>query len=86
MHKSVTGGVSKGGWTVNYMADHQNKAERKVIPMLGWALLFFIFALVAGIFGFFGIASALAGVAKILFVVFVILFIVSLIMGRRRVS
>nr|WP_322597435.1 DUF1328 domain-containing protein [Paenibacillus sp. JDR-2] len=58
--------------------------ERKVIHMLGWALLFFIFAIVAGLFGFLGIASALAGIAKILFVVFIVLFIASLILGRRR--
>jgi uncharacterized membrane protein YtjA (UPF0391 family) len=71
---------------VNYIASQQPTfSGRKVIPMLGWALLFFIFAIVAGVFGFLGIASALAGIAKILFVIFVVLFIASLILGRRRV-
>ena len=64
----------------------KKQLESKVILMLGWALLFFIFAIVAGIFGFLGIASALAGIAKVLFIVFIVLFIVSLIVGRRRAS
>ncbi|MFC5652842.1 DUF1328 domain-containing protein [Paenibacillus solisilvae] len=53
--------------------------------MLGWAVLFFIFAIAAGILGFFTLASAAAGIAKILFFVFLIIFVVSLIFGRRRV-
>jgi uncharacterized membrane protein YtjA (UPF0391 family) len=52
--------------------------------MLGWALTFFIVALIAAIFGFGGIAVASAEVAKILFVVFLILFAVSLIAGLMR--
>jgi uncharacterized membrane protein YtjA (UPF0391 family) len=51
--------------------------------MLGWAILFFILAVVASIFGFGGMAAAFAGVAKILFFVFVILFILALIFGFR---
>jgi uncharacterized membrane protein YtjA (UPF0391 family) len=65
---------------------HSNQPERTVMTMLGWALLFFILAIVAGIFGFFGMAAALAGIAKILFVVFLILFIVSFFIGRGRVN
>jgi len=53
-------------------------------PMLYYAIVFLIIALVAGFFGFFGIAGLAASIAKILFVVFIILFIVSLIFGRRR--
>ena len=63
----------------------ENDNPEGVIPMLGWALLFFLFAIAAGIFGFMGIASAMAGIAKVLFVVFIVLFIASLILGRRRV-
>lgn len=51
--------------------------------MLGWALFFFILAVVASIFGFGGLAAAFAGVAKILFFVFIVLFIVALIFGIR---
>jgi uncharacterized membrane protein YtjA (UPF0391 family) len=49
--------------------------------MLGWAIGFFIAALVAAVFGFGGIASAFAGIAVILFWVFVALFVLSLLFG-----
>lgn len=55
--------------------------------MLGWAILFFIIALVAALFGFGGIASASAGIAQILFFVFLVIFVATVIMhfvrGRR---
>ncbi|MEQ8349685.1 MAG: DUF1328 family protein [Sneathiellaceae bacterium] len=47
--------------------------------MLGWALGFFILALVAALFGFGGIAAASAGIAQILFFVFLVLLAISLI-------
>ena len=47
--------------------------------MLGWALTFFIVAVVAGVFGFGGIASASVGIAQILFVLFLVLFAVTLL-------
>ena len=49
--------------------------------MLGWALFFFILAIVASIFGFGGMAAAFASVAKILFFVFIVLFLVTLFLG-----
>lgn len=49
--------------------------------MLGWALGFFIAALIAAVFGFGGLASAFSGVAVLLFWVFVALFVLSLIAG-----
>ena len=55
--------------------------------MLGWALGFFVLALIAALFGFGGIASASAGIAQILFVLFIILFAVTMIarlIGSRR--
>ena len=51
--------------------------------MLGWAILFFILAIVAAVFGFGGLSATFAGVAKILFIIFIILLIVSLIFGFR---
>ncbi len=48
-------------------------------PMLYWALVFFIIAIVAAAFGFLGIAAAAVGVARILFFIFLVLFIVSLL-------
>ena len=52
--------------------------------MLSWALLFFIFALVAAVLGFGSLAGTAAGIAKILFVVFLVVFLVSLVTGRKR--
>lgn len=51
--------------------------------MLGWAVTFFIIALIAGVLGFSVIAGTSAWIAKICFLVFLVLFVVSLIMGRR---
>jgi len=54
--------------------------------MLGWAIFFFILALVAAFFGFGGIAQIAVEIGKILFVVFIVLFlgtlIVHLVRGR----
>jgi uncharacterized membrane protein YtjA (UPF0391 family) len=57
---------------------------RRWYPMLYWALMFFVVALVAALFGFTGISLAAAGVAKILFFVFLVLFLVSLIAHAAR--
>jgi uncharacterized membrane protein YtjA (UPF0391 family) len=47
--------------------------------MLGWAIAFFIIALIAALFGFGGIAAAASGIAQVLFFIFLVLFVVSLI-------
>ncbi len=47
--------------------------------MLGWAIGFFVAALVAAVFGFGGIASAFTGIAIILFWVFLALVVLSLL-------
>lgn len=52
--------------------------------MLGWALMFFIIAIIAAAFGFGGIAVAAAGFAKILFYVFLVAFLVALVMNLVR--
>lgn len=55
--------------------------------MLGWALTFFILAVVAAALGFGGLAGTLAWAAKWLFLAFIILLIVTLvanIIGGRR--
>ena len=49
--------------------------------LLGWALVFFIVALIAAALGFGGIASAAGGIAKVLFFIFIVIFVVLLIMG-----
>jgi len=47
--------------------------------MLGWAIGFFVAALVAAVFGFGGVASAFSGIAIILFWVFLALVVLSLV-------
>jgi uncharacterized membrane protein YtjA (UPF0391 family) len=53
------------------------------LPMLHYAAVFLVIALIAALFGFGGIAASSAGIAKILFFVFVVLAVVSLLFGRR---
>jgi len=45
--------------------------------VLGWALMFFIVALIAAAFGFFVLAGVAAMIAKVVFVLFIALLIVS---------
>lgn len=58
--------------------------------MLGWALGFFVLAVIAAIFGFGGLAAGAAEIAKILFFVFLALalisFVVNLARGRTTVA
>ena len=55
--------------------------EQKEFVVLGWAITFFVLAIIAGYLGFFGLAGVAAGIAKILFLVFLALLVVSFI-GR----
>jgi uncharacterized membrane protein YtjA (UPF0391 family) len=50
-----------------------------VVIMLGWAIAFFVLALIAAVLGFGGIAGASAGIAKILFFVFLVLLVLSFV-------
>jgi uncharacterized membrane protein YtjA (UPF0391 family) len=47
--------------------------------MLGWAIAFLVFALIAGAFGFRGAAGMATGFAKLLFFVFLVLFVLALV-------
>ncbi len=51
--------------------------------MLGWAIFFFIVALIAGLLGFGFVGGMAYGAAKICFFVFLVLFIIALVSGRR---
>jgi uncharacterized membrane protein YtjA (UPF0391 family) len=55
----------------------------KGIPMLHYAIVFLVIALIAALFGFGGIAAGAAGIAKILFVVFLIGAVVAFLMNGR---
>jgi uncharacterized membrane protein YtjA (UPF0391 family) len=68
------------------LVNKSSSAFKGEVTMLGWALMFFLIAVVAGIFGFGGIAGTAAGIAQILFFVFVILLIAALVFGRRVIT
>jgi uncharacterized membrane protein YtjA (UPF0391 family) len=50
-------------------------------PMLRYAVIFFVIALVAALFGFGGIAASAVGIGKILFFVFALLAVISFVFG-----
>lgn len=52
--------------------------------MLGWAITFFIVAIIAAIFGFGNIAAGASSIAQILFVIFLVLFVLSLVASLVR--
>tara|TARA_B100000678_G_C18061143_1_gene442720 strand:+ start:335 stop:565 length:231 start_codon:yes stop_codon:yes gene_type:complete len=52
--------------------------------MLGWAVVFFVVAIIAAVFGFGGIAAGAAGIAKILFFIFLVLFVLALVSNSVR--
>lgn len=49
--------------------------------MLGYAITFFLLAIIAAVFGFGGLAGTLSSIAQFLTVMFVVLFVASLIYG-----
>jgi len=53
------------------------------VPMLHYAVVFFVIAIIAAILGFSGIAGAATNIAWLLFLVFLVLAIISLLRGRR---
>jgi uncharacterized membrane protein YtjA (UPF0391 family) len=53
-------------------------------PMLRYAAIFFIIAIIAAVFGFGGIAAGAAEIAKVLFFIFIVIFLVTLLMGVVR--
>lgn len=47
--------------------------------MLGWAITFFLLAVVSGLLGFGGLAGTFAWAAELVFFAFIILFVVSIV-------
>jgi uncharacterized membrane protein YtjA (UPF0391 family) len=75
------------GWYVFRFTNSDKQKRRnefKETPMLGWAITFFIIALIAAVFGFGGIAGAASGIAQILFFVFLVLLVLSLVANALR--
>ena len=52
--------------------------------MIGWALAFFVVAIIAAVFGFGNIAEGATDIARILFFVFLVLFVISLVLRLVR--
>ena len=52
-----------------------------VLPILKWALIFLIIAVVAGIFGFTDVEAASSTIAQWLFGIFLVLFLGALVIG-----
>lgn len=52
--------------------------------MLGWALTFFIVAVIAGALGFWVLAGAAAAIAKLLFLIFLVLLVISFVVRAIR--
>lgn len=52
--------------------------------MLGWAIVFFVLALVAGYLGFGMLAGVAASIAKILFVIFLVVLVAGFVVRAFR--
>jgi len=50
-------------------------------PMLKWAFIFLIIAIIAGLFGFTDVEAASATIAQWLFGIFLVLFVGALVIG-----
>jgi uncharacterized membrane protein YtjA (UPF0391 family) len=57
--------------------------NEELLPMMSWAVMFFLVAIIAAVFGFGGIAASAAGAAKIVYVVALVLAIVSFLTRGR---
>ncbi|MCC2617600.1 DUF1328 domain-containing protein [Aestuariibacter halophilus] len=47
--------------------------------MLGWAIVFFFIAVIAGVLGFAAVSAAAVGIAKVLFYLFVAFWVISVL-------
>jgi uncharacterized membrane protein YtjA (UPF0391 family) len=52
--------------------------------MLGWALAFFLLALLCGVLGFFVLAGLAGTIAKILLLVFLVMLVINAFSGALR--
>jgi uncharacterized membrane protein YtjA (UPF0391 family) len=65
---------------------HLRGSHGRRLPVLHYAVVFFVIALVAAVLGFGGTAAGAAGIAKVLFLVFVVLAVVTFGVGLLRRS
>ena len=76
------GETCRYGWHVPSGTKQSKPSEG---PMLHYAVVFFVIAIIAAVLGFGGVAAGAAGIAKILFFVFLIAAVIALLTGRRSV-
>jgi uncharacterized membrane protein YtjA (UPF0391 family) len=62
-------------------AHYRGEKTEGVLPMLKWAVIFLIIAVIAGIFGFTDVEAASATIAQWLFGIFLVLFLGALVIG-----
>jgi uncharacterized membrane protein YtjA (UPF0391 family) len=51
------------------------------MPMLKWALIFFVISLITGALGYSGISAGTAQISKVLFFICLIIFVIFLVLG-----
>jgi uncharacterized membrane protein YtjA (UPF0391 family) len=56
----------------------------EVMPVLYWATIFLVIAIITAALGFGGTTVAAAGAPRFLFIVFLLLFVVSLLGGAAK--
>jgi uncharacterized membrane protein YtjA (UPF0391 family) len=64
----------------------EKPGKRGEEPMLYYALMFLVVALIAGALGFGVVAFAAAGIAKVCFVLFLVMFVATMVMHLTRRS
>ncbi len=84
MTTQSVGRSSGARWNIAVRCDVAAKITKETHIVLGWALIFFLLAIVAGYFGFFGLAGMAASIAKVLFLIFLVLLVVSFIVRAVR--
>jgi uncharacterized membrane protein YtjA (UPF0391 family) len=79
-----------GNSNARFAVGARNNAALEESPMLKWAFVFLVIAIIAGIFGFTDVQAASATIAQWLFGIFLVLFlgavIIALAIGRSLTS
>ena len=74
--------LTESGKHISELANRLNAVIFSANPMLRYALIFLVVALIAGFLGFASLAGTAAWIAKGCFLVFLVLFVISLIKGK----
>jgi uncharacterized membrane protein YtjA (UPF0391 family) len=73
---------SPGGSCAKGAADpYPGTGLAPALPVLKWAIIFFVISVIAGVLGFTGVASTTRTIAKVLFFIFLAIFLIVLVFG-----